>query len=211
MSDEKNDPFSLDPAAPAPGLENKITMEQANAMAGDLIETASAVLAAAITTSNMPGMALSALRYASLALRDAIIDKQILSEKDVSDAERFAEDAIADDKDKLATNLALREIYQRALRMDNTTLDNVKATLDEAAICLSGMGERGHEDPRTHLVILYAARQMSLRVLKHMYPDPDEYQYALDTVRAMENSIRPAKIDVVTMPANVNMSKGGDA
>ena len=205
MTTKKEDPFTLDGAQPAAGLEDDAVKDEA---AREITATMQAVLAAAVGASRKPGLALSALRLAGHALRVAILDDGVLDEQETTAAERFADSAHESDTNGTGACLASREIHLRSVHA-HASREEIQSVLEEATMCLDGMGQRGSVHPITQLVILFAAREMAFAMLKHQFPD--EYEEMLVTVRAMENSVRPGTIEVIPMPDRRPMSKGGSA
>jgi len=203
MTEKKDDPFTLDPSTGAEGLE------QTAEAAAEIVRIVSAILSATLNASTKPGLALSALRLANHALRAAIMETTMLTETEAAQAETFTDGMFAADNDRTAVALAIRAIDRRSTVADASD-ENIQGVLSAASLCLDGIHKHGNVHPATAVVVLYAAREMAFALLKHQYPDPDEYEDLVGVIHAMENAVRPGRIDVVPMP-DVPMSKGGSA
>jgi hypothetical protein len=206
MTTKKEDPFTIDESRSAAGLEDDDAVK--DYAAREITSIMQAVLTAAVGVSHKPGLALSAVRLAGHALRVAILDDGVLSKSETDAAELFADSAHESDAQGTGAALARREIHLRGVHA-HASRDEIQSVLEAATACLDGMGQRGSVHPITQLVILYAAREMALAMLKHQFPD--EYEEMLVTVRAMENSVRPGAIEVIPMSDLRPMSKGGSA
>jgi hypothetical protein len=198
------------PDAPAAGLEGTAPED----VAEEISNIVEAILGAAVGASERPGLVVASLFVAAKAFAAAMANEQILTVKDVDTAKVFATRVVRGSVMPAIVAIARKEIEARTVCAIAEPRD-IATTIQEATQLLKALRRAGNEHPITQLVILYTARNMAQALLQHV--DPESYETNRVIVRAMENAMRPHKIEVVgleddepPMP-NVPMSKGGDA
>jgi hypothetical protein len=200
MTDDK------DRAAPRLEEEDDGLAEEA---AQGISKVMQAALDAAIGESERPGWALAGLLLAARSLRAALPLETSLTEEDLSHTLDFVRNMFVEEVKQGCVTLARRSIREHCTRA-TASEEQLRAVVRDAALCVENLSSSGDvEHPITMLVVLYAARQMVLAMLKHRHPDEYEQMYSI--ARSMENSIRPHAVEVMEIPLNTNMSKGGSA
>ena len=203
MSDHKEGAAGLEPG------DGGVTMEEAQATAAGIVDVMRAALEAAVGASNKPGQAYAGLLLATRSLRATLQLDGPLSEDATQDALEFVRATFVGEAKESCISVA-RLIIREHCTEATASHEDLQSVVNEAATCIDRLLHSGTvKHPVTMLVVLYAARQMAFALLKHQHPD--EYEHLCSIAKAMENAVKPKAIGVVTMPANMHFSKGGDA
>jgi hypothetical protein len=196
----------------APRLEpdgDGMDSDEAQKASEGIVEVMHAVLETAVGTSGKPGWALAGVLLAARSMRLALPRETSLTEEDLSHTLDFVRTTFVGDAKESCIKVA-QDVIRAHCTSAGVSNENLEAVVKEAAACVEGLQNSGNvEHPITMLVVLYAARQMVLALLKHQHPDEYKEMYAI--ARSMENSVRPRAVHVMEVPLTANFTKGGDA
>ena len=186
-----------------------VNAEEAKAAASGIVDVMKAALEAAVEAAPRPEWALAGLLLAVRSLRTALPIVLPLTEGSIPATLDFVRDTYVGEAKQACVAVTTSILNARCAHAP-AEQEDYEAVVREAASCID-MFRNGStvNHPVTMLVVLYAARQIALALLKQQHPD--EYEHMCLVAKAMENAVKPKAIEIVSVPANTHFTKGGDA